>query len=510
MFFRFTIAIPVALVLTGASSAAPQSAPSDPILAGYTRFYAGDADDAYRHFEALRARDARSIPAWFGQLFAHQSRIDVDETLAPSFERDIARFIDHADERHRRSRTDTEALFYLAQAYMLRSTYRVTHDKGLWGAARDGAKAKGYAEPYIKQYPAHGDAYLTLGLYNYAVDIAPNFVKVLRVLLLLPAGNRAEGLKQLERAAREGSLFAPLAETVLVNIYGPLEGRLAEAITIAERSVHRFSGNASMRQDLAQLYAHPAVERYDRAADQYDTVIAAATTSSLRHLSERHRATAGLANLRRTEWRIDEAISLLTPTIDRRVEKPVWVMPTFLLHRGNYRFLLNDRTAAEDPRRVLSDPGMAKWHKAAQEQLGAFEVLRTTDENAIYAALIPGNRLVVEDRWDEAKAVYDRVGASRPNDWQVRYRRAYLEFARGDYAAAAAGFDALVSTNARIPAWLKAAAMLNLAWTHDIAGRRVQALKLYKRIVDDYEDESSSGLARLGLVAPYRGPIKIS
>ena len=32
-----------------------------------------------------------------------------------------------------------------------------------------------------------------LGLYNYYVDIAPTFLKVLRVLLFLPAGNRAEG-----------------------------------------------------------------------------------------------------------------------------------------------------------------------------------------------------------------------------------------------------------------------------------------------------------------------------
>jgi hypothetical protein len=92
----------------------------------------------------------------------------------------------------------------------------------------------------------------------------------------------------------------------------------------------------------------------------------------------------------------------------------------------------------------------------------------------------------------------------------VRYRLAYLDFARGNYAAAAPAFDAIASTTARIPNWLRAAAMLNLAWIHDIGGRREEALKLYKRIVDSFENEAALGAARLGLIAPYRGPIQIS
>ena len=144
---------------------------------------------------------------------------------------------------------------------MLRSAYRFNFDKGLWGAARDAARAKGFADEYIKQHPGHGDAYLTLGLYNYYVDIAPVFIKVIRVLLLLPSGNKAEGLRQLERAARDGNLFAPLAD--------------ARSLTFTDRSkaacrvhrdrrryVRRFPGNAVIRLGLADLYAHPTVEAF--------------------------------------------------------------------------------------------------------------------------------------------------------------------------------------------------------------------------------------------------------
>ncbi|HXG87344.1 MAG TPA: tetratricopeptide repeat protein [Vicinamibacterales bacterium] len=487
------------------SSAATQPVVTDAILAGYTRLYAGDPDAAYRHFESLRGRETRHLPAWFGLLFALEARLAAEETLQPTFEALIDPFIAHATERLARSAADDEALFYLAQAYLLRSTYRLENDKGVWGAARDAARAKGYIDDYIKRRPEHGDAYFVLGLYNYYVDIAPSFIKVLRVLLFLPSGSRAEGLKQLERTARSGSLFAPLAESALADIDGSPEGRLAEAVPMAERIVQRYPGNADMRLTLAQMYTHPSVEAYDRAAQQYSAVIDAATTGSPRHLAERYRGILGLSSLRRNQWRLDEAVALLTPVIDQQIGQPAWVLPSFLLRRGNYRMLLNDAHAIDDARRVQGDATMSTFRKPAAQLIAAITSRRASNEGTIYAALVPGNRLVIERRWDDARAVYDKVAASAPGDLQVRYRLAYLDFARGNYDAAATALQPL-TTAPRAPGWLKAASLLTLAWTHDIAGRRGEALTLYKRIVENHENEAAAGSAQLGLLAPYRGP----
>ncbi len=500
-------AITLAAVLLSASLVAAQT---DPIYDGYARFYGGDNAAAQSHFDALRAANQQDVRAWFGSLFVLQARISDDDTLQPAFERAIDTFLTHVDGRYTRSKGDAEALFHLAQGHLLRSMYRINHDKGMWGAARDAAKSKGYADEYIKRHPEHGDAYLVLGLYNYFVDIAPNFVKVMRILLFLPSGNRTEGLKQLERASRDGSLFAPLAETILADIYGSLEGRLVDALPIGERLVKRFPANAGMRFSLAEIYMHPSVEAYDAAAQQYAAILERATTATPAHVSARYNATLALANLRRTQWRLDEAITLLSPTIEQNVQKPDWVVPTFLLRRGNYRMLLNEAVAVDDARRVQRDAKMAKWHKAAAQQLSAIGERTRSNEAAIYTALIPGNRLLVLDRFDEAKAIYQGVAASAPSDWQPRYRLAYLEFARGNYSQASAALSAIVTTTERMPSWLKAAAMLTLGWTHDIAGRRAEALRLYKRIVDDFENETAAGSARLGLIAPYRGPIKTS
>jgi tetratricopeptide (TPR) repeat protein len=479
---------------------------SDPIASGYMQLYAGQPENAQAHFDHLHARDPQALAPWFGALFVQMARIANDDSAAPRFEQDIDTFIDAASRRHSNSGTDSEAVFYLAQAYLLRSTYRLDYDKGMWGAARDAAKSKGLSDDYVKRHPEHGDAYLSLGLYNYYVAIAPNFVKVLRILLFLPSGDRAEGLKQLQRASREGSLFAPLAQSALADIYGSLEGRLAEALPLAEHNVQRFPGNADMRLDLAEMYLHPTVEDFAKAAEQYQTVIAAAREATPRQLAEKYRGMFGLANVQRNQWRIDEGIGVLTQIIDAQPAKPAWVMPTALLRRANYQMLLNDPGAEQGARRVLADPNMRTSHKSAQQLLAAIESRRKTDEGQVYAALIAGNRLVAQRRFDDAKAVYDRVGAVHRDNWQVRYRLAYLDFARARHAAAAAEFQAIAS--APTPGWLKAAALLHLAWTHDLAGRRAEAVKIYKRIVDDHEDEGPAGAARLGLIAPYRGHIR--
>ena len=153
--------------------------------------------------------------------------------LRAEFERRLYALIDLADKRHGRTTRDEEALFYLAQAYLMRARYRVDFDKGIWGAARDGVKARNYSQAYIKVHPEHGDAYLALGLYNYYVELAPAFFKVLRLLLFLPSGNRAEGLKQIERAASEGSYFGAQAQELLIEIYSEYEGRVPDAIAAA-------------------------------------------------------------------------------------------------------------------------------------------------------------------------------------------------------------------------------------------------------------------------------------
>jgi tetratricopeptide (TPR) repeat protein len=94
---------------------------------------------------------------------------------------------------------DAEAWFYLGGAYAARVQWRVLRGETL-AAARDGKRIKQALERAIDLSPDLEDAYFGIGLYKYYADIAPTAAKVLRFFLMLPGGNRTEGLAQMQRA----------------------------------------------------------------------------------------------------------------------------------------------------------------------------------------------------------------------------------------------------------------------------------------------------------------------
>jgi tetratricopeptide (TPR) repeat protein len=502
----WSVGVVVALAF-GLAAPRPVSAQAvDPqVLQGHRLIHEGALAEAERHFDRLVTERPDDLAARFGRVYAEHGRLDVDTALAPAFERRLDALIDVAYRRYRQRADDRDALFYLAQCYMLRATYRFEHDKGMWGAARDGANAKDYSEEYVRRHPGDTDAYLTLGLYNYFVDLAPTFFKLFRFLLFLPAGNRVEGLRQIERAA-QSPLFGPRAEQVLVEIYVSLEGRPADARALAERRLQRFPRNDKVAMDLANLYAGPAFEDRERAATLYQQIAdRRRPDTSVDGVSAFHRARQALAAVRADQWRIAEAIDVLTPAIEAGVRQPDWVLPTCLLLRGNYRALLNDPAAADDAKRVRGDPAWTKWHDSAATLISWIAARTSSGEAATYAALIPGNRLAVEGRWDEARRAYDAIQAARPQDPQVRFRMAHLLFLSGQTERALADLTPLASGRG-VPDWLRAAALLDIARAHDLVGRRDQAKTVYQRIVDSYETQRAAQAAKLGLITPYRRP----
>jgi tetratricopeptide (TPR) repeat protein len=375
----------------------------------------------------------------------------------------------------------------------------------MWGAARDGARAKRLSDEYVRRHPEHADAYFALGMYNYYVDIAPAFIKVIRLFLFLPAGNRAEGLKQLERAYAQGSLFALQAGLILMEVYGSFEARPGDAVRMGERIRALCPHNPTVQFSLAELYESPAVEDHERAAAIYQQVVNSEDQRSGTERPAKYKARLGLAAARFAQWRIDESLAILTAVIDRKPSQPTWVMPNFLLRRSNYRGLVDDPAAADDARRVLAEPRWKDWHKGANERLKWLERRRVSGEAAVYAGLIPGNRLAAARRWDEAAAAYEQVRSRYPDNPQVRYRLAHLLFRRGEAERAAPDFDAVAQDSAS-PDWLKAQALLFLARSHDLAGRRADAIRIYERITDRYEREGPARAAKVSLVTPYRRP----
>ena len=90
-----------------------------------------------------------------------------------------------------------EAWFYLGGAYGARSQWRVLRGSRL-AAARDGKRIKDSLERALSLDPGMADAHFGIGLYRYYADVAPAAVKILQWLFLLPGGDRAGGLEQVQ------------------------------------------------------------------------------------------------------------------------------------------------------------------------------------------------------------------------------------------------------------------------------------------------------------------------
>jgi tetratricopeptide (TPR) repeat protein len=500
------MAMVVAGLLVCASAAAAQSSAADGLPGAYEAYYRGDKAGADAAFAQIVARRPGDLGAAFGRLVVAYARLGPHSAPSPTFEQSINAFIARAADRYDRNRADDDALFHLAFGYTLRSAYRFEYQTGVIGAARDGGRARGYIDTYLKAHPEDGDARLVRGMYNYFVDLAPSFVHIFRFLLFLPAGNRAGGLADIEYASAHGVLFGRMAQLQLVPIYGALEGRPAEAIALGERLERALPANDDAAFALADVYISPAVEARDLAGRVYEGVIGRhQTDESLDGVTARARALYGLAGARFDAWRCDEALGILSRTIDTPGTAPDWVLPRFLLRRSGCRMLLNDRRAGEDAQRVLNDPGMARWHDDARDVLKRVAEYQSSGDPALYAALVPANRLVVEGHYAEAQERYEALGRGRMGEPQVRYRLAYLDFAQGLDAQAAPTFEALATTRGA-PDWVRASSWLYVGRIDDLGGRRVAAVRAYQKVIDDYPDERASLAAQVGVITPYQRP----
>jgi hypothetical protein len=151
-----------------------------------------------------------------------------------------------------------EAWFYLGAAYGVRAQWRVLRLERL-AAARDGKRIKAALERALALDPAMHDAEFGVGLYRYYADIAPAVLRLLRFLLLMPGGNRVEGLQQVERAATQGELVRGEAQYQVLVLYLWYENKFREALGIARALQTRYPHNPLFRQveaEILDVYLH--------------------------------------------------------------------------------------------------------------------------------------------------------------------------------------------------------------------------------------------------------------
>lgn len=182
-------------------------------------------------------------------------RIQLDpesRALDPAFQAKANEAIAEAERMTVAEPNRAEAWFYLGAAYGVRAQWRVLRVERM-SAARDGKRIKESLEHALALDPAMHDAEFGVGMYRYYADVAPAVLRWLRWLLLLPGGNRVQGLQQLERAATQGLLVRGEAQFQIHILYLWYENKFRDALELVRTLQARYPRNPLFYQIEAEI-----------------------------------------------------------------------------------------------------------------------------------------------------------------------------------------------------------------------------------------------------------------
>lgn len=202
---------------------------------------------------AVACRGLEALSLWW-QIQLDLSNRSLDAAFMTAAERAINDALRMTDAEPQRA----EAWFYLGAAYGVRSQYRVYREERV-AAARDGKRIKEALERALALDPTMYDAEFGIGMYRYYAGVAPAIFRFLRFFLLLPGGDREEGLQQLERAATRGLLVKGEAQYQIQVLYLWYEHKSKEALAIIRQLQQRYPHNPLFHQieaEVLDVYFH--------------------------------------------------------------------------------------------------------------------------------------------------------------------------------------------------------------------------------------------------------------
>lgn len=193
------------------------------------------------------------VSLWWQILLNPESRA-LDQKLNAAAAASIA----SSDAWTRREPQRAEAWFYLAGSYAPLVQWRVLRGERL-AAAREGKKIKDALEHALQLDPTLADAYFGIGLYHYYADVAPLYAKLLRWLLLLPGGDREQGLREMLQARARGEVLRGEADFQLHVLYLWYEKRPKDALALLETLDAQYPTNPLFLEriaDVHEIYFH--------------------------------------------------------------------------------------------------------------------------------------------------------------------------------------------------------------------------------------------------------------
>jgi tetratricopeptide (TPR) repeat protein len=318
-------------------------------------------------------------------------------------------------------------------------------------------------------------------MYRYYADVVPTAAKVLRFLLLLPGGDREEGLAQMLRARARGKLLQGEADYQLSIIYLWYENETARAIHLLDALHAQYPGNPLFQAQVAQIQ-----DTY-----QHDTTASLATWRGLLASAREQRSNVPVLAEARSRLEIarlldrlhqtDHAIEQLEAIIALKPAAPFGALPLAWLRLGEAKDRMGARAEAMAAYRTAQaltpEPDVHEIRDAAAAGLRDTPDARKAEA---YRLSLGGWRLFEQNALDGAAASLERSLHLEGDDPVARYRMGRVLQARTQDAAALAQFESAIRHARKCPPPILGAVYLEAARLHERAGRRAQAISYYR------------------------------
>ena len=238
-----------------------------------------------------------------------------------------------------------EAWFYLAGAYAPLSQWRVLRGEKLT-AARDAKRIKDALERALALDPSLNDAWFGIGLYHYYADVAPAVLKFLRFLLLMPGGNREQGMQEMLRTRQQGQLLKGEADFQMHWLYDWYEARPDRSLELLRGLAASYPTNPLFAARIAEVQ-HVNFSDHQGTAATWRQLLERATTDNVAFAAlSAARARVGLARELVDLTQPRQALEVLDPVLRARPSAPYGITAEASLTRGDALALLGDRSSA--------------------------------------------------------------------------------------------------------------------------------------------------------------------
>src|SRR5215210_3593336 len=226
----------------------------EPLIKAYELILDARFEDAHKQLQQAcppaprPACEVLDAVAAYWEILLDQENTSRDARLIAKIDRSVTTTEDWVTREPKRA----EAWFYNGGSRGTRVLMRGLRGQYL-AAARDGKRIHDSLRQAVSLEPTLGDAYFGLGLYHYYAAIAPTAARVLRMLLLLPAGDRAGGLKEMEQTRSQGMLLRGEADYQLHLIYLWYERQAMRSLGLIEGLRSRYPHNPVFYGRLASV-----------------------------------------------------------------------------------------------------------------------------------------------------------------------------------------------------------------------------------------------------------------